>query len=234
MQRHILMSRGILGSSALAEAVKDMIKKTDRVTVVNLSFFPFHLPDKESYGAYYHKGSEYYEKIVNAFAPYGIPESSITWIDHYNDTTGTALKKVNEADILYFPGGAPDLLMSRMEHLGIVEAVNRHDGLVIGSSAGAMVQFKTFHVTPDNEYRTFVVHTGLDMIGNFAVEVHYRRRKVQKKAMRRIWKKTRKDIYVIPDDGAVIVCDGVIRCVGTARKHYGRQGTLKKERRNRR
>ncbi|MCF7932846.1 MAG: Type 1 glutamine amidotransferase-like domain-containing protein [Acholeplasmataceae bacterium] len=226
MRTHILMSRGILKSEHVINLCKPLIKATDQVVIVNLSFFPFHLPDEASYRAFYGPDSLYHQKMIDSFEPYGIKASSIRYVDYYDDDESTAKRKIEEADILYFPGGAPDLLMDRVNQKKLKESIEAHKGLVIGSSAGAMVQFRSFHISPDNEYPVFIEHQGLDMIDAFAIEVHYRRRVVQKKAMRRVWKKTRKDLYVIPDDGVLVYDGSQVMCAGSARKHYGKKGVI--------
>lgn len=224
---HILLSRGILGKPEVANKVGPYLKATDKVVIVNLSFFLFHLPDEASYRAYYDKGSPYYDKIVTSFAPYGIKEKNIVWLDYYKDSIEEGKDKIRNADVLYFPGGAPDLFMERIRKRDLKHVIEAHQGVMIGSSAGAMIQFKRYHISPDREYASFSYEEGLDRIRDFAIEVHYRRRKKQKKAMRRVHKDGTDDIYAIPDQG-LIICDRdrIMTYLG-ARQIYSKKGIIR-------
>lgn len=224
---HILLSRSILGKPEVVDKVGRYLKATDRVVIVNLSFFSFHLPDETSYRRFYDKGSPYYDKIINSFEPYGIKEKNVTWLDYYKDTSEVAKEKVRNADILYFPGGAPDLFMERINERDLKNSIERHQGVMIGSSAGAMIQFKRYHISPDREYASFAYGEGLDLIRDFRIEVHYRRRKKQKKAMRRVHKDGVDDIYVIPDEGLIIYDHKHIMSYFGARRIYSKKGIIR-------
>jgi peptidase E len=224
---HILLSRGILGTPEVVNKVSPYLKATDRVVIVNLSFFLFHLPDEASYRAFYDQGSRYYDKMINSFAPYGIKEKNIVWLDYYKDSSDQAKEKIQNADVLYFPGGAPDLFMERIIERDLKQTIEAHQGVMIGSSAGAMIQFKHYHMTPDREYRSFAYGEGLAWIDDFAIEVHYRRRKKQKKAMRRVHKDGTHDIFVIPDEGLIIYDQKRIMAYLGARQIYSKKGIIR-------
>ena len=68
-----------------------------------------------------------------------------------------------------------------------------------------MIQFDTYHISPDKDYHQFSIKKGLGLLSGFAVEVHYRRRKKQKAALRRVHRAKKMAIYAIPDDGALII-----------------------------
>src|SRR5690554_7694124 len=224
---NILMSR----SSALNQAwaydeLKQILKPKMKVVVLGFSFF--NELTEEEYFSIYDKGTEYYEKIANNFLDYKI--SDINWIYYYKTDHDEMVEHINNADILYFPGGAPDLMMKRIIEKNILEALKAFKGIVIGSSAGAMIQLEKYHISKDNEYFKFSEHEGLGYINNFFIEVHFRRRKKQKSSMRKMRKKYLKPIYTIPDDGMVIVKDSKIITLNSARKYYNPKGVNKKER----
>lgn len=224
MSKHILLSRGILNHPDLVETFKDLIKPTDKVAILAYSFFPLWLPDLESYDQYYSQGGEYYDKMMSAFEPYGILEKNIEFIHYYKDSTEDAIKKINQADIIYFPGGAPDLMMKRIEEKGLKEIIEKQDKLFIGSSAGAMIQMSEYHISPDSDYPYFSYEKGLNLLTGFSIEVHYRRRKKQKSSLRKVNRAFRHPIYAIPDDGALYVDEKGIKCLLSAFKIYQHKG----------
>ena len=224
---NILLSRGIIGNSNMIEYFNPYIKKTDQVCIVALSHFPKYTPDEAAYNAYYEKGGEYYQKMIDSFEPYGIKEAQIKWIHYYKDDKKSAIEKIKHADIIYFPGGAPDLMMMRINAFGIKEILEAHQGLFIGSSAGAMIQMASYHMSPDVDYPSFSYEIGLNLLKGFSIEVHYRRRKKQKAALRKVNRAFRQPIYAIPDDGALIVTQESITCIQSAKKIYNNKGVVK-------
>ena len=119
------------------------------------------------------------KKMIGSFSPYGIQESSIQWI-YYDTPTEEAIQMIKKSDILYFPGGAPDQMMERFKDKNLIQAIEEHQKIYIGSSAGAMIQFEDYHISADAEYPKFSYEKGLNLLKGFSIEVHYRRRKKQK------------------------------------------------------
>ncbi|TNF08677.1 MAG: peptidase S51 [Bacillota bacterium] len=222
--KNILLSRGILKDPHIYEHAKHWIRPTDKVVILALSFFEAYLNKEEDYHAYYGKGGEYYLKMIESFAPYGITEDQVTWINYFKDDKKSALNKIEKADIIYFPGGAPDQMMKRIHAFGLKEALENTDKLYIGSSAGAMIQMQDYHMSPDPDYPHFSYENGLNLCKGFSIEVHYRRRKKQKSALRKVFRAYRHPIYVIPDDGALMVDHHGIKCIGSAYQMYDRKG----------
>ncbi|HAX03059.1 MAG: hypothetical protein A2Y45_06465 [Tenericutes bacterium GWC2_34_14] len=221
---NVLLSRGILGSQMLVEELKDVIKKEHKVAILLYSFFDHEFRSESDYQINYEKGSEYYVKMVNSFSPYGIGEDQLLFINYYQDTKESAIKKIKEADILYFPGGAPDQMMRRIKEKGIQEAIESHKKIYIGSSAGAMIQFKDYYISIDADYPSFRYEEGLDLLKGFFLETHYRRRKTQKAGMRKVFRAHKMPIITCPDDGAVVVYDNEIILLGTSKLYYDHHG----------
>lgn len=224
---NILLSRGIIGNPLMMEYFKPYIRKTDKVVIVALSHFPKYTPNEAAYNAFYEKDGEYYQKMLDSFVPYGVKESQIKWIHYFKDDKKSAIEKIKSADIIYFPGGAPDLLMMRINAFGIKDILEAHKGLFIGSSAGAMIQMASYHISPDYDYPSFKYEKGLELLKGFSIEVHYRRRKKQKAALRKVNRAFKQPIYAIPDDGALIVTSEGIKCINSAKKVYNKQGVVK-------
>ena len=224
---NVLMSRGILGSDMLVDELKDVIKKEHKVAILLYSFFDHQFISENDYHVFYEKGSEYYEKMMASFAPYGIDPSQIKFINYYKTSVKDAIKIIEDADILYFPGGAPDQMMMRIKEKGLLEAIENHKKIYIGSSAGAMIQFHTYHISKDTDYKTFRYEEGLNLLSGFSVEVHFRRRKVQKSGMRKVFRAYKHPIFTIPDDGALIVKEEEIIMLGTTELMYGAKGIIR-------
>lgn len=221
---NVLMSRGILGTKPMVDALSDIIKKDHKVAILLYSFFDKDFQTEESYHDYYAPGSDYYLKMMDSFSPYGIGEDQIAWINFYHDDFEAAKTKIKHADILYFPGGAPDQMMQRIIEKRLLESIEAHQKIYIGSSAGAMIQCYHYHISKDKDYHAFRYEKGLNLLHGFSFEVHYRRRKKQKAALRKVFRAYRHPIFTIPDDGALIIDPEGITMVGTADLLYDHRG----------
>ncbi len=224
---NILLSRGLYHHPDLAPYLKTHIKAGNKVLIIALSFFAKHIKDEKDYNSYYGKGGKYYDKMIKSFSLYNITEKDIDWLHYYNDTPDLARQKIKQADIIYFPGGAPDLMMKRIKAFGIKKALEDHNKVFIGSSAGAMIQLRDYHISPDFDYKSFSYEQGLDLLKGFSIEVHYRRKKKQKAALRKVNRAFKHEIYGLPDDGAIIIDQGRITCLKTAVKLYSKKGVFK-------
>jgi len=225
---NILLSRGILHHPHIFNEVKTYIKKTDHVVILAFSFFNHQFQNQDEYHLFYEKNGEYYQKMIDTFAPYGITEDQITWINYYKDTQESAIQKINQADIIYFPGGAPDLMMARIRTFGLKETIESFQKVYIGSSAGAMIQFQSYHISKDSDYPSFSYEEGLSLCVGFSIEVHYRRRIKQKSGMKKVFRAYQHPIYAIPDDGALLVSHGKIQTIGSAFMMYDKKGIVRK------
>jgi len=226
---HILMSRGILGDPKVQSHVSPLIQSDMKVCFLALSYFSEYFIDQKTYQEYYSPGGEYYEKMIEQFSPYGIKPEHISWILDHVDDHDSAVKKIKEADILYFPGGAPDQFMGRIKALGIKEVIEAHQGHFIGSSAGTMIQFKNYYISKDIDYKRFTYEEGLDLLSGFFVETHYRRRVQQKKGMRKVYRAYHEPIFGLPDDGLIIVNHDEIEIIHPSSIIYGNKGIYQRK-----
>ena len=224
---NILLSLRIFDQKQVQQAIKKYVHKEHKVCVLAYSFFQASYPTKALYEAYYSENGPYYEKIKDSFLNLDIQSNHISWIDYYHDDIASSIKKIEEADIIYFPGGAPDEMMMRIHEKRLDETLKNAHKIYIGVSAGAMIQFKDFYMSPDHDYPSFKICEGLGFIDNFYVEVHYQRRKKQKSSIRKVWRKHHKDMYVIPNDGCIIVDDTGIHMIQSAKQMYNKKGIIK-------
>lgn len=225
---NILLSRGIIGQEHMIKKLKPFIKANNRILIVALSFFPKFIKNEQEYDLYYNQNSEYYQKMITSFSAYNVKEANIKWLHYYNDSPADALAKIKEADVIYFTGGAPELMMRRINAFGIKKALEAHKKVYIGSSAGAMIQFSNYHISPDIDYPNFSYEQGLNLLDGFSIEVHYRRKKKQKAALRKVHRAFKHDIFAIPDSGAIIINNGQVECLNSAHKIYDKKGIARR------
>lgn len=190
-------------------------KKGDKVAVVAFSFYDDYVYDEQSWEVLFGKGGNCYNETVDGLAPFGITPDDISFINYFKDTKEYAKRKVEEADIIYFTGGLPDRMMDRIKEFELEGVLLTHSGVVMGYSAGAVIQLREYHLYPDGDYSDYGYYEGLAYLDGFYHEVHYEARPEQDESIRRVLRERGKTVYVSHTrKGGIIIENGEIRIVG--------------------
>ena len=161
-----------------------------------------------------------YFETVDSFKPFGIPDENFTFINYFKDTKESAKEIIKNADVVYFTGGLPDRMMDRIEEFELVDVLMQHKGVIIGYSAGAVIQMKEYHLSPDDDYPEFGYYHGLPYLDGFYLEVHYEHKPWQDESIRRVPIERGKPLYVLHTRGGGIVVDnGKIKVIGKVDIH---------------
>ena len=198
------------------EDLKDYFNEKTRVCVIAFSYYDDYVYDSESWERVYGKnlGNCYFE-TVDSFKPFGVKEENISFINYFADTKESAKEKIKNANVLYFTGGLPDRMMDRIKDFGLEADILSHEGIVMGYSAGAVIQLNEYHLYPDGDYTDYGYYEGLPMLDGFFLEVHYRGLDVQDKSIKKCLKERNKTVYVTHDHGGgIVVENGKIRIIG--------------------
>jgi len=225
---NVLLESYDLTAPFLVQELRKHIKPEDRVTIIAFSFLPSQASNlTEWLNLYGAEQGMFYHWLVDPFAEFGIPEEHISFVNYFTDTKESAAEKVKQADIIYFTGGLPDAMMDRLYEFELIDLLENFDGVVLGCSAGAMIQLKEYHITPDWDYPQFGYYRGLPWLRDFYVEVHYDGTPEQKASIARVLKERGKPVYTSGHDKAAIIVDnGKIKLLGEADVIY--PVTLKK------
>ena len=199
------------------EALRYIIKEKHKVLIIPFSYADAWLKNEYDWDkAFNNQDGTHYGEIVSPFLVYGIEEENIRWINQFIDSLDSMKKKIKESDIIFFTGGYPDKMMDKFKRYDIVDELEKFNGIVIGSSAGAMVQIKEFHITPDPDYKEASYCNGLNMIKDFDIEVHFENTEVQNISILRAISEKKKPIYSITNNGAILVVDKEVYILGDA------------------
>lgn len=213
---NILLEGYDIGAFWLYDELKKYIKPTYSVAVVAFSFRDNDVTSITDWNLLYGKeNGKFYAEITDGFASYGIPEKNILFVNYFADTKESAVKKIEKADIVYFPGGLPDRMMDRIKEFELYDTLMKHDGIVMGYSAGAVIQLSEYHLSPDEDYSEFQYYNGLPYLNDFYVEVHYEGTDIQNDAIRRVIAERGKTVYATAlGSGAILVDNGNIKLIG--------------------
>ena len=203
------------------DELKHLFGARTRVCVIAFSYYDDYVYDAKSWEKVYGKdlGNCYFE-TVDSFAPFGVKAENISFINYFADTRESALEKIKSADVLYFTGGLPDRMMDRIRDFHLEDAIMQHGGIVMGYSAGAVIQLKEYHLYPDGDYTDFGYYEGLPMLKDFYLEVHYRGLDVQDESVKRCLLERGKPVYVTQDrGGGILIENGKIKLIGRVYLH---------------
>lgn len=213
---NILLEGYNIDAPWLYEELKHYIKPCHRVAVVAFSFRDSRVRSASDWDLLYgREGGKFYGGIVGGFAAYGVAEDQISFLNYFTDTRESAKKKIENADIVYFLGGLPDRMMDRIREFALEDTLMAHGGIVMGYSAGAMIQLAEYHLSPDGDYPEFRYDKGLPYLKGFYLEVHYEERAAQEAAIRRVLSERGGTVYAtFPMKGALLVENGRVKPLG--------------------
>ena len=86
----------------------------------------------------------------------------------------------------------------------LIPLIQKSSALIIGASAGAMIQFDHYHITPDDDYPEYHYQKGLGLVSGFEIEVHYCHSPVQDMGIQRVIEEKGLPTYTVANDGGIL------------------------------
>ena len=183
-----------------------------KALIIPLAYREIDVFDNDSWQSLYGTRGEKYQNITAPFAAYNMP---VDWLNYFDNRD--KLAQIDSADVLLFCGGMPEKAIARMEELGITQAVKDFHGVVMGASAGAMLQLETYHVTPDEDYAEYGIWSGLGLVRGLDLEVHFLDTELQNQCTSRAITDLGLPVYQMWHEGGLLVADGKVTPMGQVR-----------------
>lgn len=214
---NILLSKLNFNEPWAYKQLSKYIRPNQRIAVLPFSFFIEDVYDVGSWNNSYAPGGKYYEEITSAFSAFGIGPEKVSFINYFEDSYADIETCIMHSDILFLTGGAPDLTMQRVKERNLTEVIKRFNGIVIGCSAGAMVQCSLFHITPSVKYPVFSHEPGIGLLPEqYGVEVHYTPGSYHDYYLRKTVFQTHRKIIILDNFSAAIFCNQKWKFIGNA------------------
>jgi len=119
------------------------------------------------------------------------------------------VKLVEDSDLIYLPGGDPQLLIELMRNTGAAHLLRTYDKVIIGNSAGAVALAQEYVLLAEEGCLIAAVSSGLGLL-DFSVAVHYEpSMDAQLEDL-----STSRDILAIPEGSALFFTDCSISLLG--------------------
>ncbi|MCD8028665.1 MAG: Type 1 glutamine amidotransferase-like domain-containing protein [Erysipelotrichaceae bacterium] len=208
---NVLLSSYDIHETWAKDTITPLLHKDMKVLYIPFSFDESDMKNHEVFD----KRRKMHEKgIFTAFHYYDIDD--IDYVNYFYDNHQSALSKIQNCDIIFLTGGFPDQYLDRLNDFDISDTIRNSNKIIIGASAGAMIQLDNYHITPDDDYPTYQYQNGLGLVSGFEIEVHYCHSDIQEEGLKRVIKEKRLPTYTIPNDGGLLIKDKLIKTFGTA------------------
>ncbi len=194
-----------------------------RVTVIPLAYREKDIWDAASWQKIYGKGGEKYDNILRPFLSYGLREKDIRWLNYY-ETDVDFHEIIARSEVLFFTGGMPEKAIRRLYDLGIAEDVKNFNGVVAGASAGAMLQLDKYHITPDEDYDSYQICSGLGLVKGIDLEVHFLDTDIQNECTKRALVDLKRPVYQMWHEGGLLVEGDKVTLLGNVHAVKNRIG----------
>lgn len=201
----VLMNTSMIDEKWCRPVFSKLLSADDQVCILAFSFFD-DTKNLADWNKQYAPGQGiWYRANTDVFFAYGLSRENIHWINYFSDSIEEMKAAIANSNVLLLTGGAPDLMMKRIREKKLAGLLRRYQGLVIGYSAGAMVQLGDYHISPDEDYPTYSWQKGLGYWPQFDVEVHYRASRQQLEAIERTLQENPRPLYAIYEQGGMVV-----------------------------
>lgn len=199
---NILLSTYDFNNRYCFPRIKEYLKPNMRVVILPFSHDDIFYDREDYFNELYDYDFGYeLNKIVEPFRDYGIEKEDIYVLNPHRDSVKFMKYKIQQADVLFFTGGNPITFMMIAKALGLIKTIKEFNGIVMGASAGAMVQMKEFITYPtESEDYDFGFYEGLGFIEDKDIIVHWDNKDYQFDAI--IYSGIRRDMdFILLEDG---------------------------------
>lgn len=219
---NILSSGTVYSSPWCKKELQPFFQDTTKVLLIPFAFDEDVDTLEKLQGLYNPEYGKYYAPVTAPLLELGVKEQNIAFLDYFDKNIRKALDEIEKSDVIYFTGGLPDKMVERIAEYGIMEALKAYKGIVMGFSAGAMVQLENYHITPDEDYPAYCECRGLGYVRQLDIEVHFVASEAQMQGIDRAVQSFGHKVYAIAEDGLLLVQDGNVKCIGNVTEYVGR------------
>ena len=202
----VMFSRIEVGMDLVVDRLKKLIPINAKVVILPWSF-PVETDAEKLDNDFFKKGERRYNRYINELKKIGVKEDNILIGNCYSDSKEYLKKIIAESDVLLLPGGNPEMFFKKVLHdTELLYDIKYYKKIIIGESAGTELQLERYFITAKNNfYKYFAFYDGFGVLNDpFYIDVHTVNNKNYLNKLANVAKETKKDVYAIYDDGALI------------------------------
>jgi peptidase E len=212
---NILLSQYNFNEEWARATIRKYINDDDKVVVIPFAFSEKWISNNvDWHNAYSRTTGKYYREIVEPFMDLGISEDDITWLNFFEDTDADMKRIIEKCKIVFLTGGLPEMAVKRVLEMGLLKYMDESK-VIMGASAGALMQLNNYYISPDEDYPEFMYSQGLGLVNSdFYIEVHYEESYMQNQCIEKVLKESTDTVYAIKENGGIIIENNKILLLG--------------------
>lgn len=206
MMISVLVSKFDLVFDKVKDELENVVRPDMKVAILPWAF-PIEIDAETLDKEYFPKNGRRYNKYALGLYELGIKDENIVVCNCYSHSKDELKDIIRNADILVLPGGNPEMFFSKVVHdTELLYDIKYFKGIIIGESAGCELQLKRYFITAKNNYyKYFAFYDGFGVLDDpFYMDVHTTNNKHYLEKLQKVSDETRKKVYAIYDDGAII------------------------------
>jgi len=189
---------------AMVDYKKPLFTSGDNIWVLPVCTMPDDVKDKSDFELKYSRNGKLSKKLNDCLIQSGADETHIHYLNYYRPVDGEIKENIRTSDYIILPGGEMSSGYRRIRTFGLDAILRDTSATITGISAGALILFQEYFITPNWYYKTFSFDTGLGLLDpDWMIEVHYSSEDEKQNAylryVRQIRPQTR--IYAIQETG---------------------------------
>lgn len=203
--------KSILFSLIKAVREEDLLEcKAITKNIQKILVFPWTFPVEKNLDEvsldFFEPNGRHYEKYLNQLESLGIKKSKAKTINPYKTNRKEINNLLNTSDAIFIPGGNPEMFMTLAIRLNIIDLLTNYKGVIIGESAGSVLQFDFYPLTAQNNfYNTNSYYNGFSAIKtDFVLDVHTQDTVEYRDSMQKLSEMKDKNIISIYDGGYIL------------------------------
>lgn len=188
------------------DVIKKYIKDDYKVAILPWAF-PTELDAERFDNEYFSKDTNRYQRYIGALKMLDIRDENIIICNCYRESRDELLKILEDVDVIFLPGGNPEMMFSKVVHdKDLLYVLKYTKKIVIGESAGCELQLRRYFITAKNNYyKYFAFYDGFGLIDdNFYIDVHTINNKNYLNKLEKVALECKKDVYAIYDGGLIV------------------------------
>ena len=172
----------------------------DAFLVLPVCTMESYVNSESQWEEYFGEKGKLKRKICSELHAVGADEDKMTFYNYFKE----GIPEFADYSHIVIPGGDAELGFSRIMKSGLAEELIKFDKTIIAYSAGALILFDQYFLSPNYYYSKFTTHSGLSVVcDHFTIEVHYDNSNTMKKYVHKGMNALKKKVIAIGNDGAI-------------------------------
>lgn len=182
--------------------------KSDKICIIPVCCRSPLVTDAHSFTSYFCEKGTKGERYKNILMANGAVESNISFVNYYDPNSYSKKQRILDNQFILLPGGLMEQGIERIYETKLDSVLAEFSGTIIGFSAGAIMLFDEYLITPNKVYKELKLSKGLGILdgSKFMIDVHYDESDTQqKRAIETMCTLRHLNVFAIDQSGYIIV-----------------------------